>query len=164
MKKHLGKILAGVSILLAVLALIMVFVGYGAAPGDKAIMGSKSVKLLKLVFGNKDQGFAASAGLIIAFILVIGGIACTVVSLLGKGGKIVPIVGAVLLVVGGVLYFCTVQFVTFDIPDGTPDALADMIKDAFKESYKLGAGSILAGVLSILSGILCASTILVKKD
>ncbi|MDE5721511.1 MAG: hypothetical protein K2I30_02050 [Clostridia bacterium] len=164
MKKYLGKIVAGVSILLAVLAIIML-VAPGMSPkGLAAELGGESVSLSKIVFGSDKEGFALSIGLLVAFILVIAGIACSVVALLGKGGKIVPVVGAVLLLVGGILFFCTMQLYALDVPEGTPDALVDTAKEMIKETFKLGAGAIMAGIFSVLSGVACAATILVNKD
>lgn len=160
MKKYLGKIIAGVSILLAVLAIIML-----VAPGISPKSGNgDGIALSKVVFGSDKDGLKLSIGLLVAFILVIAGIACSVVALLGKGGKIVPIVGAVLLVVGGVLFFCTMKLYALDIPDGTPDEYVDFAKKAFESVAKLGAGAIMAGIFSILSGVACAATIFVNKD
>ena len=170
MKKNLGKILSGVAILLGVVAIIML-VAPGLAPkSDYKDLGAESYSMANITFGKTfalGTGFGFSFLNLLTYILIVAGIVCTVVALLGKGGKIVPIVAAVLFVVAGVLYFCAQQMYTIKLPDGISGDAADKAKDAAKEQlnevYTLGAGAIVGGIIAILAGCAAIVPVFLKK-
>ena len=170
MKKYLGKIITGVAILLGVVAIIML-VAPGLAPKSEFKgLGGESYSMANITFGKEisaGSGFAFSFPNLLTYILILAGIVCAVVALLGKGGKIVPIIATVAFVAAGVLYFCAQQMYMIKLPDGIPDAVADATKDKTKEMinemYTLGAGAIVGGVLSIVAGAAALVPIFLKK-
>lgn len=155
---NLSKIITCVSIALALVAFFMMFAPAAVA---EALGQTKSYTGANLAFGYtyKTEGllgtvetkiFSPSAN-ILTYILIVIGIACAVVSLFGKGGKIVPIIAVAALVAAGVLYFCSVQLCAPYTGELEGDAKADYIKNA-KEQLDLGAGAIVGGIFSILAG------------
>jgi len=170
MKKYLGKIVAGVGILFAVLALIMLVApGWSPKSEYKDVMDSVSVS--KFFFGSDKEELAVSIGGVIAMILVIVGAILLVVALLGKGGKVVPIAAAVCLLVGGILYFCTIQLLALDFGEMGDLLNSDQKKEAkdkfidlLKEQGGLGAGAIMGGIFSILGALCAGSLLFVNKN
>ena len=140
-KAKLKKILSIVAVALGVVALIMLFL-----PQVKlSAMGmSENYNGIKTTFGNKDDGFKFAFGNLLTYIFVIAGIVLAIMAMLGKGGKILPIVGGALFVVAGIFFFCTVKFVAVE---GGSAA-----KKVFEEFAKLGVGAILGGIVAILGG------------
>ncbi|MDE6001079.1 MAG: hypothetical protein K2G96_01990 [Clostridia bacterium] len=172
MKKYLGKIITGVSILLALVAFFMMFAP--AAVASVEVLGktvSNSYTGSNLAFGLTESTevlghtveakiFAASAN-ILTYILLFAGIVCAVVAILGKGGKIVSFVAMACFVAAGVLFFCSIQLCA-PYTEFEGDAKKDYIK-AIKESLDLGAGAIVGGVLSIVAGAAALVPIFVKS-
>lgn len=173
MKKYLGKILTGVAILLGVVAIVML-AAPGLAPKSdyKALGVVGSHSMADITFGKTDSltgtGFGFSFLNLLTFLLVAVGVVCAIVAVLGKGGKVVPIVATVAFVAAGVLFFCAKQMYTIKLPDGVPDEVAKEVKDGAKkelnEIYTLGAGAIVGGVLSILAGAAALVPVFVKPE
>ncbi len=168
MKKYLGKIVAGVGILLAILALIML-VAPGWSPKSE-FKDAESIAVSKFFFGSEKDGLAVSAGGVVAMVLVIVGAILLVVALLGKGGKVVPIAAAVCLLVGGILYFCTIELLALDygeygdvLDSDAKKELKDKFIEGVKENGGLGAGAIMGGIFSILSALCAGSLLFIKK-
>lgn len=165
-KISLSLILSAVAALLGIVAVIML-----AAPGISytlEVLGQKnttSYSLANLTFGYEKGGFAFSFMNFVPFLLVVAGIVLCALTAL-KGGKITAFVAAGCFLVAGILFFCCKQLIVFNTGDLTgeaKDAAVELAKAAIKE-FKLGAGAIMAGILSILSAVACAgSAVLGKK-
>ena len=156
MKKHLNKILIGVSLLFAAVAIILL-----VAPGITlkseyealTAMGvEKSYSMANITFGHSMEVaegisveiFKFSFPNLLTYILIAGGMVSAVLALLGKGGKIVSFVAAGLFLVGGVLYLCAGKLLVLAGEDSG--------------MYTIGIGSILGGVFSILAACSAACT------
>lgn len=170
MKKHLGKIVAGVAILLGLVAVLLIFAPAIApkkelaelAGDDSALAGSS------VAFGNKNDNTAFSA-YVLAFALPLVGVILAIIALLGKGGKVVPIIAAVCFVVGGIFYFLPMALCQPNIPKELSGVISDKsayvkaMRDALKETCTVGLGAIFGGILSILAGCASVATLFVKK-
>lgn len=175
LKKHLNKIIYAVAAALALVAILMLF---APALTPKTEVG-EAVKCLEVAFGKREDGFGDKKVEILGFsflyflpfLLALIGLALTVVACLGKGGKVLPIVAAVLLVVAGILFFLPKQ--TFALGSMYKDAAKEMgdagkkmlaeKKKSFAEQLNVGVGAIFAGICSLLSAVLVAvSGFLVK--
>lgn len=163
MKKHLGKIITCVSVVLALVALLLMF-----APAAVSNTGiDKTFTGTDLAFGYKEKSALGEAKLlgasanILTYILLVIGMGCAVVAVLGKGGKILPIAAAVCFVVAGVLFFCSVQL-CMPYPEMDSGDLKDELVKKTKEGLDLGAGAIVAGIFSLLSGIAALVPVFVK--
>lgn len=166
MKLSLGKILAIVAAVLGLVSVFMIFAPYATAgEGDFKV----NYTGLNVIFGTdvevagvKGKLFAFSIVNLLPLIFAVVGVVCAILALLGKGGKVVPIVAAVAFLVAGILYFCAVQGVTFG--DAYKDAPKEKIK-AMKKMLDLGAGAIVGGIFSILAAIASGvSLVFAKKD
>lgn len=158
-KKNWNKILLGVSLLLAAVAIILLVAPGIALKSDyKALTAAglpESFSMAQITFGHTAK--VAALGITITFkfaianlltyILIVGGMVCALLALLGKGGKIVPFIAAGLLLVGGVLYLCAGKLLVLE---GKNSGM-----------YTIGIGSILGGVFSILSACTAACVALI---
>lgn len=171
MKLSLGKIVTCVAIVLGLVGALLIFAPAIVPNSDmKELLGdaAKEANLAgsSAAFGNKDDSTVASL-YILAFILPLVGVVLSVIALLGKGGKIVPIIAAVCFVVGGIFYFLPMSLVTPDLGDLDGEAKKEALKifrEALKETMTIGAGAIFGGILSILAGVASAATLVLKKD
>lgn len=165
-KKHLGKIVAGVAILLGLIAVLLIFAPaivpksqYKDLAGDDA-----NISGWDIAFGAQEEGvstYVASAYML-AFILPLVGVILAVVALLGKGGKIVPIIAAVCFLAGGIVYFLPLDTISMN-KDLVGDNMAT-IRDAMKLSMTAGAGAIVGGIFSILAAAASCATLFIKKN
>lgn len=162
MKKNLGKILSCVA---AVLALVSIFMILAPAATMKGLLGkTENLSGVDLTFGYEEKGvkvLGISAN-IVTYILLLAGIACAVLALLGKGGKISRIVSAICFLIAGVFFFCSIEFASY-YPEMDSGALKDKAVETFKETLSLGAGSIVGGILSILAAAAVAVPLFIKK-
>ena len=158
MKKHLGKIVAGVAILLGLVAALLIFAG-AIAPKEGA---GDPISGASIAFGNKDDKTVASL-YILAFLLPLVGVILSVLTLLGKGGKVVPIIAAVCFVVGGIFYFLPLELVTPDLGKLSSAEAIKNFRDMLKKVATVGLGAIFGGILSILAGCASVATLFVKK-
>ena len=164
-KLSVGKILTIVGIVLGAVALIMLFVpqlNYNSLTGfDKG----DPLSGLQITFGYSEKDVKVldfSFGNFLTYILVIVGIVFAVLALLGKLGKIAPIVSAVAFVVAGILFFCAHAMMCVNVHELTGDA-ADAVVKAVKDRYTLGAGAIVGGIFSLLSGGAVLAKLFVKE-
>lgn len=170
-KKKKNLLAMGVPALAALLGLVTVILlcAPGLAPNsDLQDFGAKgSVSLAKLAFGSKDDGLAFSFLIFLPYVLVLAGVAFNVLSVLGKGGKIAPVVATACYLVAGVLFFLVMQTYCIYVPENTLDAVKDTYVEAakkvIKETMTLGVGAILSGVFAILSAIASAGGLFIKK-
>ncbi len=163
---NLGKLLVLLSIVLGVVALVML-IAPGFSPNSKADkIGADGVALYKVVFGNSERKLAFSFPLFLGVLLIAAGVVCSVLALLGKGGKIVSLVAAISFIAGGVLYFCTMSVYAVDVGDlsgNLKDLAIKAAKEAVSAVYNLGIGAIIGGILSILAGVAVITPIFLKK-
>ena len=163
-KINLKMILCGVAVLFGLISALMFF-----APALKAetILGDDTVSGMQIAFGDKDEGFAVSAYMLPFFLAIIGTVVA-VVAMLGKGGKIVPIVAAVCFIGAGICYFLPMVLATPSIPEGLEGELkSEYIKEfreGMKEAYKLAAGAIVGGIFSIIAAVVSVVPVFVCKD
>lgn len=161
MKKNLNKILVGISLVLAVVAIIMLVApGITLKSDYKALTAlgvTESYSMAKITFGHSvsvAEGvsvavFKFSFPNLLTYILIAGGLVCAVLALLGKGGKVVSLVAACLFLVGGVLYFCAGKLLVLNGEDSG--------------YYTIGIGSILGGIFSILASCAVLVPVFLKK-
>ena len=159
--KNLGKILTCAGVLLALVAFFMMF-----APAVTRKILSKTVNIsgTDLAFGYSENGvklLGASAN-IVTYILLLAGIACAVLAVLGKGGNIARIVSVACFVVAGIFFFCSIAFASF-YPEMESGKIKDGLVEELKKALSLGAGSIVGGILSILAGAVVAVPVFLKK-
>lgn len=170
LKKHLNKIIYAVAAVLALVAILMLF-----APALKSkVEGLGTIKCFEVAFGKKESAIEVlgfSFLYFLPFLLALIGLVLTVVACLGKGGKILPIIAAVLFVVAGILFFLPKQTFVLgstykDMAKEMGDAGKQMLtetKKALAEQLSVGFGAIFAGICSLISAVLVAvSGFLVK--
>ena len=154
-RKNLDKILIALSLLLGVLAIVMLCAAGISPKSDYKALGAESYSMAKITFGYKMDTpigamtiFKFSFPNLLTYILIVAGLVCGVLALLGKGGKIVSYVSAGLLLVAGVLYFCAGKLLN---TENSSDA------------YTIGIGSILGGIFSILAAVSVLVPTFLKK-
>lgn len=157
----LGKILGFVVALLGLVAICMVFVD-AVTTGDKEVFGVtvEGVKYsgIKLIFGVKENDMAVlsfSFMALIPVILVLAGTVLSVLNALKDDAKLVNFIIAGMFVVAGVLYFIMPNFMVF------ADTLAGAV--AKELEFKLAVGSIIAGICSVLAGVISLAKPFLKK-
>ena len=156
----IGKWLGFGAALLALVAVIMMFL-----PGlSFTRMGNdETYNVFKIAFGGKiAENSNLGSKTVFKFnflILLILGLLFVVLSVARIGnGKLMAFLGAVLLIVGGILMFCLVGFtsVTYTLSNNTTTAKiteANNVVVLLIDNVKLGTGAILAGVFGILGGV-----------
>ena len=116
---------------------------FGYSNVEAAFGGTVTTPLLKFSFMN-----------LLTYLLVIAGIVLVVLAFLDKGGKYIPFIAAACFLLAGIFFFLQAKF---SMPT---DELVGIIKAAnlqFGEGFNvkscmhIGAGAIVAGILSILS-------------
>lgn len=161
MKKHLGKIIACVAIVLGVIAALMIF-----APALVPKSGNgDAMKGSDIAFGAKvgDANYYGASAYILAFLLPLIGVILAVVALLGKGGIIVPVLAAVCFIAGGIVYFLPLQTISYSKDLLDLGAKNEDLRKLTKEFAKIGAGAIVGGLFSILAACASCATLFVKK-
>lgn len=153
---NLKTILTVVAAVLGLVAFFMMF-----APALTSKLGD--YKGTEIAFGSGEK-IAASAYML-AYILVIIGVVASVVAVLGIGGKIVPLVAAVCLLVGGIFFFLPASLAmpyTGELSGDAKDKYVELFREGVKE-MDLGAGAIVGGILSILGAVAVAVPVFIKK-
>ena len=156
-KSTLKKILTWAPIVLAALAVIMIFL-----PAVVMKFGSDSANYsgLKVLFGYSESDgagktakiFTFSFGALLPYLLVIAG---GVLAFLGhkKNNKIMHYVSAGAFFLATILFFCMVNFVVFGSGalGGATGAAANLMIELFRDMMDLGAGPILSAIFSLLA-------------
>lgn len=135
----------------AVIALIMIFL-------PAIVVEEETYSGLKVIFGytEKQSGmgltlevelFAFSFMNLLTYLLVIAGGVCGVLAFMKSDKPIFAWIAAACLALAGIFFFCSVGFTVLS------KDLVDL--GATKENFKLGAGAVIGGIVSIL-GALCA--------
>ena len=149
-----------VAAVLGVVAVVMIFVAAVVFPMD--YLDDVTFTGLQVTFGYAETtdvfGSTVTTEVLkfsfmnlLPYLMVIGAIVLSVLAFLGKGNKFFAIIAAVLFIVAGVLFFLTVAF--------TIDANGE----GLGEGYVLGAGPIVAGICSILAGLVAAAPTVMGK-
>lgn len=165
-KINLKMILCGIAVLFGLISALMFF-----APALKVetVLGDDTVSGMQIAFGDKDEGFAVSAYML-PFFLAIAGTVVAVVAMLGKGGKIVPIVAAVCFIGAGICYFLPKVFAMADVSAaegfgfGLTEEAIKAVFDAMIDACKVGAGAIVGGIFSIIAAVVAVVPVFVCKD
>lgn len=156
-----GKLLGYVVAVLGLVAICMAFLA-GVTTG-KTKVGSVTVDAteysgFQVAFGYKKNdvavlGFSFMA--LLPLLLAVAGTVLAVVNTLKKDSKLLNFVVAGLFVVAGILYFIMPSFMVFaDTLSGASAKLLD---------FKLGVGAILAGICSLLAGLIALAKPFMKK-
>lgn len=135
----------------AVIALIMIFL-------PAIVVEEETYNGLKVIFGYTEEEsgmgitlkvevFAFSFMNLLTYLLVIAGGVCGVLAFMKSDKPIFTWIAAACLALAGIFFFCSVGFTVLS------KDLVDL--GATKENFKLGAGAIIGGIVSIL-GALCA--------
>ena len=164
-KFGLNFILSGSAIVFAIVTIILLcapameYTGWG-------LMENK-ISMASVAFGDKDNGLAFSFLIFLPYVLLLAGIVLNVLNMLGKGGKIVPVIATVCYVVGAILFFLVMQTFCLAVTDGIEGELKDAFvkngKELITEACTLGLGAIFSGVLSLLSAGLSAAALFFKN-
>lgn len=150
---------------LGVIAIIMLFVPAVVLSEDTSYNGwqamfgyTETTSLLGKEV--KTEVLAFSFMNLLSLILVAAGIVLCVLSFLGKGNKFFALIAAACFIVAAVFFFLTLVFTiagTGLTLDGT------LAQEKVKEGWKIGAGPIIAGILSILAACSTVAPALLKK-
>ncbi|MDE6667236.1 MAG: hypothetical protein K2K38_02675 [Clostridia bacterium] len=163
-KFGLNLIFSGSAIVFAIITIILLCAPAMTYTGK---LTENSVSMASVAFGNKDDGLAFSFLIFLPYLLLLAGIVLNVLNILGKGGKILPIVATVCYVVGAILFFLVMQTFCIAVPEGLEGELKDAYikhgKELITEACDLGLGAIFSGVLSLVSAGLSATTLFVKN-
>lgn len=158
-KKTLKLVTSLVAIAMGVLAVVMIFLD---AIKMEAFGMSEGYSGLNVVFGKKEEGeemFKFGVMPLLTYVLALAGAVVAAVKLLTKKNELIlNIVTAVLFVAATVLFFLMTNLVS--LPEGIKESY-DMMKEL--GFVKLGVGSILAAVFSILGAVAAGAEIAVDK-
>ncbi len=155
--KSLNKLLALVGALLAIVAVVMIFLpqvtesNYDSQfNGMKIAFGSNELKI-----GSFNVNVNFSFLNLLAYILVVVGLVINVLQLVGIGkGKLMTFIAGAALIAGGILFFFAVNFSSYSLKLGS-NTTNYKFAESVIFSFKLGYGAIVGGITAIVSG-LCA--------
>lgn len=154
----LQNILYLVVSVLSVVTICMMFVTAFTTTQSATVLGQTVENVttytgLEAIFGKEDVLLFSFMNLL-SYILVLAALVLLILKLCGVlKSKVFDYVIVALFVVAAVFFFLTVQFVVWE-------ESAKSVLDLAQSTYALGAGTIVAGVLSLLSaaGVVVAST------
>ena len=165
MYKKIEKFIPLIAAALGVVAIIMLFLPAVVISEDvsyngwHAMFGYTETKDVPLVGEKKFEYLAFSFMNLLTLILVAAGIVLCVLSFLGKGNKFFAFIAIACFIVAAVFFFLTVAFTTAGAVytiDG------NFAQEKVKEAWKLGAGPIIGGILSILAGLVVSVPVVAK--
>lgn len=149
----------------AVLGFVAVLMIFVAAVGSKINPSMTPYTGLEVVFGKTVTSGVLSVKVLdfsfvnlLPYLFAIGGIACAVLSYM-KGDKKFALIATALFVVAGVLFFFAIAGLQ---APAFKDLSAEQIKSA-KENLTLGAGPIVAAILSFLAAACAAAPTVLEK-
>ncbi len=158
LKIVLSAVLTVFASLLGVVCVILL-----AAPGLGGVSGKlgkvDDISLANITFGGGNFGVGKTAFSFLNFLpllLVVLGVITLVLSIVFKHIKLLPFAATVLFLGAGVLYFCAMSFVSFDlsnISEALHETTIEGYRKIISEAYALGAGAITAGVFSLLAAV-----------
>lgn len=165
--KSLNKLISLVGALLAIVAVVMVFL-----PQIAAVNGDTTFNGIAIAFGKKlssvDGGsfFKSSTTInfsflnLLAYVLVVLGLVINVLQLVGIAkGKLMSLIAALALVAGGILFFFALKFssvttsgAVLGIGGEATSKFSDFNTDSAKV-WQLGYGAITGGITAIVAGV-----------
>lgn len=158
---QLGKIITLAAALLGLVAFIMFFLPAIAVKdtettytGFQAIFGFKET-----VLKNEIAHLQFSFMNLLTLILLVAGIALTVLTIMGKGCKQLPLGAIAAFLIAGIFFFLTVAFC---VPGEEISSVVGAFGGNVKDGLKLAAGPIIGGICSILSALGLAYNYFVK--
>ena len=172
-KFGLKSIVAAVSALLGLVAILLMFAPAATVKNaDTAFTGAQMTfgysKTASSVLGSATAVyFTFSFANLLPYLFALAGIVFCVLAALGKLGKLAPVLAAACFLAAGVMFFivipCCVPSEEFDTLLGIGDIFGGG-KGNGKDSLVLGAGAIVAGILSLLAAIgsFCAGFVIKK--
>jgi len=156
-KNLLGMLLPLAAAVLAVVAFCMMFVPAAQRVVKDTVLSSYTGAQVTFGYSEKDVAILGFSFMnFVPYLLLLAGIAFSVLSLLGKLGKIAPIVAFACFLVAGILFFLAPQMMVYATESKD-------LADGLKEGLSLGAGAIVAGIMSILSALASAAILFVNK-
>ena len=161
-KLDLRVLLSVTAVILAIVAVCMAFAPAAVVENTKVTYKGWQLafgyKYSKTVFGTElgVEVFKFSFMNVLPYLLLLAGIVFGVLSVAGKLGKLSGFISSGCFLAGGVLYFCVVPMC---IPASSVDAVGEIVK----ENLVIGAGAVVAGVLSILAAAATAAKLFVKN-
>ena len=157
-KANVGQILTLVAILLGIVAVVMMFVSaIGVKDSDVTYTG------LQVAFGFKEATILGGEVIVfnfsfmnlLTYVLATVGVVFAILGIIGKGSKFASLISAIAFVASGVFFFMTISF---SIPNEDVSAIINL-----KDAYVLGVGSIIGGIVSIISGICCLANVVIEN-
>lgn len=158
-KLDLGKILTFGAMLLALVAFFMMF---APAVEDKLTTTYTGAQVAFGYSKNSTKVLVFSA-YFIPYLLIIIGLAFSVLAVLGILPKISKFVSAGCYIAAGVLLFLAVQMATPNSTNAIGDKAQSEFIKSFRESLTLSYGAIVAGIFALLAGIAAALPVFLKK-
>lgn len=167
MKKYLtlGNLLACGAAVLGLVSLFMLLApALGINDSETTFTGAQVafgyVETSKGLLGNiETQVFNFSFMCFLPYLLALAGVVLAVLSVFVNCKYIAPVAG-VLFLVAGIFFFLALPFCS--VGDGFTKFF-NLLGGDVKEMLSLGAGAIVAGVLSLLSALLCLAKTVLKK-
>lgn len=168
-KTKLPYYLSLATTLFALLAVVMIFLPAIATEEDATFLGlKKTYSGLQTAFGYKKTTLGGevthwhfSFMSLLTYLLPLAAFVLLAISSFGKKqNKLFVLLATVCLIASAVFFFSTVSFASFNekITKGSSSIGGDV-----KELFKLGVGSILGGVLSILGALSAGAALVLKK-
>ena len=128
-----AAIAGGLALILFIVCPALVFDFMGVKEADANVSG------IMAIFGDKEKEYKASFWCILAVILLVVAVVCSILSYVKPENKLFARIAAACFAVAAIFLFSTKGF----------SLTANDAKEA-ADMYKLGAGPIIAGILSIL--------------
>lgn len=157
-KSNVGMILSGLSVLLGLAAIVMLFLPAVAIKDtDTTYTG------LQVTFGysvdipiwGEAVVFKFSFMNLLAYILAAAGVVFAILSAMGKSGKFASFIAAAAFIAAGVLFVIQPSFIIRDDLTSTiTDAINNFLGVDLTEGFTLAVGGIIAVVCEFLAGLL----------
>lgn len=177
--KSLGKLLAFASALLALVAVIMIFLPQivGASENSDVAYNGLAIAFGKELSGV-DLGFLSGSSVInfsfmnlLCYVLVLGGLVLEVLQLANIGkGKFLSFIASLALIAGGILFFFALDFSTISSSGsiGSLSGSTEAYTFASQNSenlklWELGIGAIVGGISAIVSGVCYFGKLVIEK-
>ncbi len=161
-KKQISNIVSFVQAVLGIVAIIMIFIPAISIKDTKTTYTG-----LQIAFGYKESTllgevvtFNFSFMNLLTYLLAIAGVVFTILGMLGKGSKFATFIACACFLVSGIFFFLSISFC---LPNNTASDLTNILGGNIKDVYTLGAGSIIGGILCILSALFAGYNILSSK-
>ena len=161
-KSNLFGLLTGLSVLLAIVSVVMIFLpAIAMKDADETFNG------LKIVFGYEKETlisdvtyFEFSFMNLLTYLLVILGGVLSAMNAVKKPSKLLTLLSAAAFLLAGIFFFSAVGLTAYD--DDISKVVSAFGGD-IKNGFKLGIGSVIGGISSLLAAGCSAVAFLSKK-